>query len=131
MKNNTFPTTFPYTVFGESLQVIGDVTVEVYDPQEQTVYKDNLYNLMVDSTLTVLFFYPNDFSYVCPTELEQLNRQYTTFKENDCDVLVISRDSVYAHKKWIEIEPRLKELSIKMISDKDGQLLKPLNLFEE
>ena len=48
----------------------------------------------------VLFFYPLDFTFVCPTELVQLSEQHGDFESNNTQVLGISVDSVHSHKAW-------------------------------
>jgi alkyl hydroperoxide reductase subunit AhpC len=48
----------------------------------------------------VLFFYPLDFTFVCPTELVQLSEQHSDFEANNAQVLGISVDSVHSHKAW-------------------------------
>ena len=49
----------------------------------------------------VLFFYPLDFTFVCPTEITALSERYSEFVELGADVLGISIDSVYSHRAWI------------------------------
>jgi peroxiredoxin (alkyl hydroperoxide reductase subunit C) len=55
----------------------------------------------------VLFFYPLDFTFVCPTEILALSDRYEEFVELDADVLGVSIDSVYSHRAWINT-PREK-----------------------
>lgn len=50
----------------------------------------------------VLFFYPYDFSFVCPTEIIALSDRYDEFKALDADILGVSTDSVYSHRAWLE-----------------------------
>lgn len=50
----------------------------------------------------VLFFYPSDFTFICPTEITSLNDKLADFKKLSTDVLGISVDSVHSHKKWAE-----------------------------
>ena len=49
----------------------------------------------------VLFFYPRDFSLVCPTELSSLSRRIAEFAQRDCDILGVSTDSLETHERWI------------------------------
>merc|ERR1719389_416608 len=48
----------------------------------------------------VLFFYPLDFTFVCPTEIVQFSDKKAEFDALDCVVLAASIDSVHAHKEW-------------------------------
>jgi peroxiredoxin 2/4 len=50
----------------------------------------------------VLFFYPQDFTFVCPTEIVEFGRRYPEFKELGAQVLGVSCDSQYSHKAWLE-----------------------------
>jgi peroxiredoxin 2/4 len=49
----------------------------------------------------VLFFYPLDFTFVCPTEILALSDRYEEFKEIDADILGVSTDSVHSHRAWL------------------------------
>jgi alkyl hydroperoxide reductase subunit AhpC len=49
----------------------------------------------------VLFFYPLDFTYVCPTEITALSDRYEEFQELGADILGVSTDSVFSHRAWI------------------------------
>ena len=51
----------------------------------------------------VLFFYPLDFTFVCPTEILALSDRYDEFAELGADILGVSTDSVYAHRAWISV----------------------------
>lgn len=55
----------------------------------------------------VLFFYPADFTFVCPTEVTALSDRYQEFAELNAEILGVSTDSVYSHRAWIET-PRKK-----------------------
>ncbi|MHB2017515.1 MAG: peroxiredoxin [Candidatus Xenobia bacterium] len=50
----------------------------------------------------VLFFYPLDFTFVCPTEITALSDRNQDFKERGAEILGVSTDSVHSHKAWIE-----------------------------
>ncbi|HMY55215.1 MAG TPA: peroxiredoxin [Candidatus Obscuribacter sp.] len=68
----------------------------------------------------VLFFYPLDFTFVCPTELKAFSEKYDEFKKAGADVLAISTDSVYSHRAWIntsEAQGGLGSLNYVLASD--------------
>jgi peroxiredoxin (alkyl hydroperoxide reductase subunit C) len=50
----------------------------------------------------VLFFYPLDFTFVCPTEITALSDRNEEFMDQDCDIIGVSTDSKYSHRAWIE-----------------------------
>jgi len=62
----------------------------------------------------VLFFYPLDFTFVCPTEITEFSARYDEFKKLDADVLGMSTDSVHSHKAWLK---ELGELRYPLLSD--------------
>jgi peroxiredoxin (alkyl hydroperoxide reductase subunit C) len=52
----------------------------------------------------VLFFYPADFTFICPTEITEFSRRYDEFKDLNTVVLGCSTDSKHSHRAWIELE---------------------------
>ncbi len=52
----------------------------------------------------VLFFYPLDFTFVCPTEIQGFNKHFDEFKKMNVEILGASTDSVYSHKAWTDKE---------------------------
>lgn len=62
-----------------------------------------------------LFFYPLDFTFVCPTEIRAFGTKETEFKEIGCQVLACSTDSEYSHKAWFERD--LKEVKFPVLAD--------------
>ncbi len=65
----------------------------------------------------VLFFYPLDFTFVCPTEIEDFGRAYPSFKELNCEVIACSTDSKHSHLAWRSSHPGLKKLPFAMLAD--------------
>ena len=63
----------------------------------------------------VLFFYPLDFTFVCPTEITQFREQLKSFKEENAEVVGVSVDSVHSHRRWIKDD--LKNLGYPLIGD--------------
>jgi peroxiredoxin (alkyl hydroperoxide reductase subunit C) len=63
----------------------------------------------------VMFFYPLDFTFVCPTEITQFRDSLPKFKELGAAVLGVSVDSVHSHKRWIKDD--LGELGYPLIGD--------------
>ncbi len=49
----------------------------------------------------ILFFYPLDFTFVCPTEIKAFNDRYDEFKKAGAEIIAVSTDSVYSHRAWI------------------------------
>ena len=63
----------------------------------------------------VLFFYPLDFTFVCPTEIQAFNTQYEEFKKLGAEVLTASTDSAFSHKAWTE--KGLGKVKFPMVAD--------------
>ena len=64
----------------------------------------------------VLFFYPLDFTFVCPTEILEFSKKTDEFKKKNAQVISVSTDSVYSHKAWCE-QGGLGKLNFPMVAD--------------
>lgn len=65
----------------------------------------------------VLFFYPADFTFVCPTELKEMAALYPEFKNRNAEVLSVSVDTVYVHKAWHDTSDAVKGSTFPMVAD--------------
>lgn len=70
----------------------------------------------------VLCFYPADFTFVCPTELEELAKLYPKFQELNAEVISVSADTVYTHKAWHDASEAIKQIKYPMAADPSGKL---------
>ena len=70
----------------------------------------------------LLFFYPLDFTFVCPTELVKLAKMQDEFAENNCQILSASIDSPFVHQAWLKADKRLSGIKFPMLSDLDKEL---------
>lgn len=77
----------------------------------------------------VLFFYPLDFTFVCPTEITQFRDQLKSFKEAGAVVLGASIDSVHSHKRWIKDD--LGELGYPLLGDVTKRLSRDYGVLME
>jgi len=68
----------------------------------------------------VLFFYPRDFTFVCPTELRGFAQAEAEFKKLGCDLLAASTDSEWSHQAWLERD--LPEVDYPVIADTSHEL---------
>ena len=80
---------------------------------------------------SVVFFYPADFTFVCPTELADLNSHLAEFEKADCRVFSASTDSVYVHKAWADATPTIRDLRYPMIGDRSMALARAFNVLDE
>ncbi len=63
--------------------------------------KVSLEDMMKQDKWTVLFFYPMDFTFVCPTEITALSDAYDQFEDLDAEVIGVSTDTIHTHLAWI------------------------------
>ena len=71
---------------------------------------------------SVVFFYPADFTFVCPTELEDLADNYAEFQKIGCEIYSVSTDTHFAHKAWHDSSEAIKKVQFPMLGDPTGQL---------
>lgn len=105
-------------------------SLETYYPKKDEIVKISLKDFEKKQWL-ILFFYPADFTFICPTELLDLNKKYDEFKKLGSEIISISTDSVYTHKAWLEKEQLLSGISYPMASDHNGKLSKELGIYDE
>ncbi|MBR9699115.1 redoxin domain-containing protein [Candidatus Woesearchaeota archaeon] len=65
----------------------------------------------------ILFFYPADFTFVCPTELGDLADNYDKFKELGAEVISVSVDTAFVHKAWHDNSDTIKKIKYPMLAD--------------
>lgn len=70
----------------------------------------------------VVCFYPADFTFVCPTEIAAMNAKADEFAKLGVDILAVSTDTKFSHKRFVETEPILKGLTLKIGADTTGQV---------
>ncbi|OGG62963.1 peroxiredoxin [Candidatus Kaiserbacteria bacterium RIFCSPLOWO2_02_FULL_54_13] len=70
----------------------------------------------------VIVFYPADFTFVCPTELEELAKLYPKFQAANAEVISVSTDTVHTHKAWHDVSPGIREIKYPMAADPSGKL---------
>lgn len=67
----------------------------------------------------VFFFYPADFTFVCPTELEDLANQYDALKGMGVEVYSVSTDTHFSHKAWHETSDKISKIKFPMLGDQN------------
>ena len=72
----------------------------------------------------VVMFYPGDFTFVCPTELEDMAKLYPEFEKRGAEVLSFSTDTVFVHKAWHDSSKAVKNVSYPMGADPSGKISK-------
>lgn len=77
----------------------------------------------------VLFFYPRDFTFVCPTEINGFAKHAKEFAKIDTDILGVSTDSVHSHKAWFERD--LSDVEFPVLADTNHQLSRAYEVLNE
>lgn len=70
----------------------------------------------------IFFFYPADFTFVCPTELEELADMYAEFQKEGAEIFSVSTDTVFVHKAWQDNSPAIKKVKFPMVADPTGEI---------
>ena len=78
----------------------------------------------------VYFFWPKDFTFVCPTEIAAFGKLYRDFKDRDTQVFGASVDSEFVHLAWRENHPDLKDLPYPMLADIKRELSSSLGILD-
>ena len=106
---------------------IADFTVEAYQSGAfKTVSKKD-----VVGKWSVFFFYPADFTFVCPTELEDLANKYEDFRNVGCEIYSVSTDTHFVHKAWHDASERIKKLNFPMLADPTHAISKDFEVLIE
>lgn len=71
---------------------------------------------------SVFFFYPADFTFVCPTELLDMADNYAKFRELGAEVYAVSTDTQFTHKAWHDTSESIAQVKFPMLADHDGKL---------
>ena len=77
----------------------------------------------------ILFFYPRDFTFVCPTEIRGFAKHHDEFKKSDAEILAASTDSVHSHRAWFEKD--LNEVEFPVLADTNHSLSRAYEVLNE
>lgn len=80
---------------------------------------------------SVVCFYPADFTFVCPTELEDLQEQYATLKELGVEVYSVSTDTHFTHKAWHDHSEAINKIEYIMIGDPSQTISRNFDVLDE
>ena len=80
---------------------------------------------------SVFFFYPADFTFVCPTELEDLANKYEEFRKIGCEIYSVSCDTHFVHKAWHDASETIKKIQYPMLADPTGALARDFDVMIE
>lgn len=93
--------------------------------KDKSFGKVSLEENMKNDKWTVLFFYPMDFTFVCPTEITAMSDRYDEFEDLDAEVIGVSTDTIHTHKAWINTDRKdngLGELNYPLAADTNHEV---------
>jgi peroxiredoxin (alkyl hydroperoxide reductase subunit C) len=104
-------------------------------PFKATAYKAGKFFDVTDADIkgkwAVFFFYPADFTFVCPTELEDLADNYAEFQKLGVEIYSVSTDTHFCHKAWHDTSPAIGKINYPMIGDPTGQITRNFDVMIE
>lgn len=80
---------------------------------------------------SILFFYPADFTFVCPTELGDMADKYAEFQKLGVEIYSVSTDTHFTHKAWHDASETIKKIKFPMLADPTGRLSRALGVHIE
>ena len=104
-------------------------------PFKATAFHDGKFVDVSDANLkgkwSVFFFYPADFTFVCPTELGDLADNYAEFQKMGVEIYSVSTDTHFTHKAWHDSSDTIGKISYPMIGDPTGQITRNFDVMIE
>jgi len=104
-------------------------------PFNATAFKNNEFVEVSDQNLngkwSILFFYPADFTFVCPTELGDLADHYEEFQKRGVEIYSVSTDTHFSHKAWHESSDTIGKIQYTMIGDPTGEITRNFEVMRE
>jgi alkyl hydroperoxide reductase subunit AhpC len=90
----------------------------------------NISNSDLEGKWSVMFWWPKDFTFVCPTEIAEFNNNFDNFQDRDTVLLGASTDSEFVHLAWRNDHQDLRGLKFPMIADTSKSLAEELGILE-
>lgn len=106
-------------------KAIPDYTLTAYHKERLIDIKLSDYK----SKWLILFFYPADFTFVCPTELEEMANFYPEFQKEGAEVLSCSTDTKWVHKAWHDASDAIKKITFPMLADPTQKLSRAFGVY--
>jgi len=111
-------------------QEVVDFSMKVYDPTEGFFGEMAMEEQRKAGRWTILFFYPADFTFVCPTELADVAAKHEELVKMGFDVFSVSTDTEFAHLAWRNSEKLLENVRYKMAADPTGQVARYFGVYD-
>jgi len=104
-------------------------------PFQATAFHNGKFVTITDESIrgkwSVFMFYPADFTFVCPTELEDVADRYAEFQKLGVEVFGVSTDTHFAHKAWHDASDAIRKVQYPLIGDPTGRLTRNFEVMIE
>ncbi len=104
-------------------------------PFKATAFHNGKFVPVTDADLkgkwSVVFFYPADFTFVCPTELGDLADEYAKFRDLGVEIYAVSTDTHFTHKAWHDTSDTIKKIAYPMVGDPTGTITRNFGVMIE
>ena len=104
-------------------------------PFKATAFHNGKFVPVTDADLkgkwSVVFFYPADFTFVCPTELGDLADEYAKFRDLGVEIYAVSTDTHFTHKAWHDTSDTIKKIAYPMVGDPTGTITRNFEVMIE
>ncbi len=104
-----------------------DVAMHIYDPKKDEDVHVKLSDYK--GKWKILVFYPADFTFICPTELEETAEFYDEFVKQGAEVFSVSTDTHFVHKAWHDNSEAIKKVKYPMVADPTGTIAKLFGVY--
>ncbi|QJB55881.1 redoxin domain-containing protein [Pseudodesulfovibrio sp. zrk46] len=108
--------------FAKVGQPVPEFKMESFDPTEGGFNEVDLGAIRKEGKWAILFFYPADFTFVCPTELADLAAKHKELTDLGAEVISVSTDTKFTHLAWKNDERLLADVKYKMAADPTGEV---------
>lgn len=108
---------------------VQDFELTAYDPKKDDFTQVKLSEFK--GKWLILIFYPADFTFICPTELEDTEKHYREFEALGAEVMSISTDTEFVHKAWHDHSDAIKKINYLMLADPTGKVCREFGVYLE
>ena len=110
--------------------IVPDFRMEIYDPGHKDFAEITLAKFKAEKRWLILFFYPADFTFVCPTELADLADKYEALRKLGAEVVSVSTDTKFVHLAWQRDEKLLEKVQYPMAADPTGTISRLFGVYD-
>ena len=110
---------------------IPDFELDTYFPDKKDFGKIRFSEIFKKGNWLILFFYPADYTFVCPTELADMGEKYAELRKEGTELISVSTDTHFVHYAWQNSEKLLSEIKYPMAADPAHTLSKTFGVYDE